>query len=152
MKESVQPPTLTNGDVRRAEASVRTWNGTVENTLETETSLLGFGKRQGQPVVVKVIKREGDEWHSGEIVQAFGGNGVVRVYEYVDGALLLERAMPGESLVNLAVSGRDDEATAILAAVIHRMAGRTPPPRCPTLHDWEKGFERYIASGDDRIT
>ena len=73
-------------------------------------------------------------WHSGEIVPAFGGNGGVRVFVR-GGALLLERAMPGESLVNLAVSGRDDEAATIMAAVIHRTAGRTPPPRCPTLHD-----------------
>jgi streptomycin 6-kinase len=136
---------------RRAEAIVCMWNVTVEDTSETATSFLFFGTRQRQPVVVKVIKHEGDEWYSGEVLQAFAGNGVVRVYEYVDGALLLERAMPGESLVRMATSGGENAATAIFAAVIHRMAGCTPPDRCPTLHDWAKGFERHIASGDVRI-
>jgi streptomycin 6-kinase len=129
----------------------RSWNVAVENTTETATSFLLFGTRHCEPVVVKVIKREGDEWHSGEILQAFRGNGVVRVYEYVDGALLLERATPGDSLVGMATAGRDGEATAILADVIRRMAGCTPPVRCPTLHDWAKGFERYMASGGDQI-
>jgi streptomycin 6-kinase len=101
--------------------------------------------------VLKVIKHKGDEWHSGEVVQAFGGNGVVRVYEYVEGAVLLERAVPGESLVSIAIDGRDGEATTILADVIQRMSGRTPPRRCPTVHDWAKGFDRYLASDDDQI-
>jgi hypothetical protein len=65
---------MTNDDVRRrAEAIVHTWNVTVTNTSETETSILVFGTRQRQPVVVKVIKQEGDEWHSGEFLQTFGG-------------------------------------------------------------------------------
>ena len=98
-----------------------------------------------------MVKREGDEWHSGEVVEAFAGNGVVRVYEYVEGAVLLERAMPGESLVRMAIEGSDEEATAILANVIGQMAGCTPPERCPTVHDWMKGFEQYVATGDDQI-
>jgi streptomycin 6-kinase len=143
---------MTNDNVRRrAESIVRLWNVTAENTSETETSFLAFGTREHQPVVVKVIKHEGDEWHSGEILQAFRGHGVVRVYECIDGAVLLERAVPGESLVDMAINGRDDEATAILADVIQRMGGCTPPSRCPTLQDWAKGFDRYIASGDCQI-
>lgn len=136
---------------RQADALVREWNVTVEKTSETDTSFLAFGTRGPQPVVLKVVKREGDEWHSGEVLQAFGGNGVVRVYEYVEGAVLLERAVPGESLVSMAIDGRDGEATTILADVIQRMSGCTPPRRCPTVHDWAKGFDRYLASDDDQI-
>jgi len=49
---------------------------------------------------------------------AFGGRGVVSVYEHVDGAALLERLSPGEPLAALALSGRDDEATDILATLL----------------------------------
>jgi streptomycin 6-kinase len=136
---------------RRVEALVGEWKVTVEGTSETESSFLAFGICRDQPVVLKVVKRHGDEWHSGEVLQAFGGNGVVRVYEYVEGAVLLERAVPGESLVRMAIDGRDDEATAVLADVIHRMSGCTPPSQCPTLQDWAKAFERYKQSGDDHI-
>lgn len=136
---------------QRVEALVADWNVTVEDTSETGTSFLVFGTWRDRPVVLKVIKGQGDEWHSGEVLQAFGGNGVVRVYEYVEGAVLLERALPGKSLVSMAIHGRDGEATMILADVIQRMSGCTPPRRCPTVHDWAKGFDCYLASDDDQI-
>jgi streptomycin 6-kinase len=136
---------------QRVEALVGEWNVTVQDTSETESSFLVFGTCRDQPVVLKVVKRPGDEWHSGEVLQAFGGNGVVRVYEYVEGAVLLERAIPAESLVSMAIDGRDGEANTILADVIQRMSGCTPPRRCPTVHDWAKGFDRYLASDDDQI-
>lgn len=85
------------------------------------------------------------------MLEAFRGNGVVRVHEHVEGALLLERLRPGDSLVAMAVEGRDEEATAILADVIQRMFGCEPPTGCATLHDWASGFQRYSASGDRRI-
>jgi streptomycin 6-kinase len=147
-----EPLATTSGQVQqRAKALARKWNVSVENTSETDTSFLLFGTRSLEPVVLKVIKHQGDEWHSGEIVQAFGGNGVVRVYEYVDGAVLLQRAVPGESLVSMAIHGRDGEATTILADVIQRMFGCAPPTRCPTVHDWAKGFDRYLTSDGDQI-
>jgi streptomycin 6-kinase len=130
---------------------VRRWNLTVEQTSETESSFLAFGTRGHQPVVLKVVKRQGDEWHSGEVLEAFKGNGAVRVYEHVEGALLLERAVPGESLVGMAIGGKDEDATAILADVIRQMSGCTPPKRCATVQDWAQGFERYVATGDQRI-
>lgn len=135
----------------RIDDLIRKWNLTVDETSETESSLLAFGTLGHQPVVLKVVKHEGDEWHAGEVLEAFGGNGVVRVYEYVEGAVLLERAAPGESLVSMTIDGRDEEATAILADVIQRMAGCTPPKRCATVQDWAKGFERYVATGDHQI-
>jgi len=135
----------------RIDDLIRKWSLTVEETSETDSSFLAFGTRGHQPVVLKVAKREGDEWHSGEVLEAFGGHGVVRVYEYVEGAVLLERAAPGESLVSMAIDGRDEDGTAILADVIQQMSGCTPPKRCATVHDWAKGFERYVATGDRQI-
>jgi streptomycin 6-kinase len=142
---------MSDGLKERVDALVREWNVTVQDTSETESSFLAFGTCNAQPVVLKVVNREGDEWHSGEVLQAFRGKGVVRVYEYVPGAVLLERAMPGDSLVSMAMCGRDDEATAILADVIQQMSGCIAPSRCPTVQDWGQGFERYLASRDERI-
>ena len=118
---------------------------------DTETSLLVFGRRGGEPVVLKVVKREGDEWRSGEIVHAFGGRGVVRVLEYEDGAALLERIVPGTNLVELTRGGHDDAATEAIAEVIAAMAPNAAPPWCPTVSDWAQSFTWYSDSGDAQI-
>jgi streptomycin 6-kinase len=135
----------------RFEDRVRDWCVVVNQTLETESSLIGFGTRGDQSVVLKVIRWPGDEWRSGEILDAFDGKGVVRVYEYVEGAVLLERLRPGNSLVGIALNGGDDEATEILADVIQKMSPRQLVKAPVTVEDWAKGFERYSASGDDQI-
>ena len=149
---------------------------TIEDTLETESSVIGFGTRdvdgsRKQDVVLKVVKQPGDEWHSGEVLAAFNGKGFVRVYEHTPGAVLLQRLRPGNSLVDLSLHGRDEEATDILAGVIQQMSSvesslssvelptserespnpRAPLQHCPTVHAWAKAFERYIATGDKQI-
>lgn len=147
------------------------WSVVVEDPFETESSVIAFGTRDSRDVVLKVVKQPGDEWCSGEILEAFDGHGVVRVINWTPGAVLTERLQPGNSLVDLSLDGRDEEATEILADVILRIStseasayaagisssasdltkqGRTLQ-HCPTVHDWAKGFERYIATGDDQI-
>jgi streptomycin 6-kinase len=119
---------------------------------ETESSVLIFGLRDDQPVVVKIVKHPGDEWLSGAVLQAFEGNGVIRVFDYFDGALLLERLNPGNSLVSMALTGNDAQATEILADVIGKMSPRESVVGLPTVHDWGLGFERYEASDNTQIS
>ena len=135
---------------KRFDERTRAWGVSVQHTFETDTSLVAFGRRGSQSVVLKVFK-QGDEWHAGQALDAFHGNGVVRVYEYVPGALLLERLSPGNSLARMAMDGRDAEATDILADLIQQMSGCQPPKGCATLEDWAKGFERYSATGDHQV-
>ena len=132
------------------------WRVAVEDAFETESSLIAYGQRASQPVVLKVVKRPGDEWRSGNVLSDFDGRGVARVHERIPGALLLERLTPGNSLVDLTLSGRDEEATAILASVMRAM---TPAPPAgsiassyPTVQDWGKAFAWYEATGDQRIS
>ena len=137
----------------------------VEDTFETETSVISFGTRDNRSVVLKVIKQPCDEWRSGEILEAFDGNGLVRVYEHAPGAVLVERLRPGNSLVEIALNGRDDEATDIFADVIHQMSSvelskssehespglRATLQHCPTVHDWARGFEHYLETEYEKI-
>jgi len=134
------------------------WGVAIEQTLETETSVIAFGSQHDRPVVLKVNKRANDEWRSGEILEAFNGNGSVRAYEYLPGAVLLERITPGSSLVEPAVNGSDEDATEILADVMARMrliegqqTSNIESHGVPTVHDWAKGFARYAASGNQQI-
>jgi streptomycin 6-kinase len=141
---------------KRVEERIRAWDVVVQDTLETPSSFLVFGERRGQPVVLKVVRRPGDEWRCGEVMAAFGGRGMARVYEYIDGAALMERVRPGTLLATLPLNGVDEEATAILADVIRRMA--TPHDHFDvrlssfvTAQAWGEGFRKYLASGDRQI-
>jgi streptomycin 6-kinase len=135
----------------RVEDRIRAWRVVVERGLETESSFVAFGRRDGQAVTLKVVKNHGDEWRSGEILEAFEGKGVVRVYEYAEGAMLLERVTPGHSLASMALEGRDDQATQILADVIKKMSPCTPVRPMPTVEGWAKAFERHGASENCQI-
>ena len=138
--------------MRQLQDKAEAWNVTIEGTRETPTSLLGFGVRAGKRVVLKITKHAGDESHSGEVLKAFGGDGAVRVYESETGAVLLERLEPGEQLVNLVKRGDDEEATRILAHVMKKLAHHQAPAECPTVTDWGRGFDRYLASGDRQLS
>ncbi|HKY26510.1 MAG TPA: aminoglycoside phosphotransferase family protein [Pyrinomonadaceae bacterium] len=108
----------------RLQQRAREWDVNVERTVETESSLVAFGERSSavQSVVLKIIKQPGDEWRAGEVLKAFDGRGVVRVYEHAPGAVLMERLSPGTPLVDLVLNGKDDEATDILAVVMQQMS------------------------------
>jgi len=83
---------------------------------------------------------------------------VVRVHEYTDGAMLLERLLPGNNLVETALNGHDEQATEIIGDVIQRMTeidaailSNAPTQRFPAIDDWAKGFARYLNMDDQRI-
>lgn len=138
--------------MRQLQAKAIEWNVRLEETRETPTSLLGFGVRDDVRVVLKMTKQHGDESHSGEVLQAYAGDGAVRVYECEVGAVLLECLEPGEQLVNVVKRGEDDLATAILAEVIAKLADHKAPGGCPTVADWGRGFDRYLQTGDEQIS
>ena len=137
--------------MRQLQATAEAWDVMIEEVQETPTSVLGFGVRAGRRVVLKITKHAGDESHSGEVLKAFAGNGAVTVYESETGAVLLERLEPGEQLVNLVKRGDEEEATKILAQVMKKLAHHQAPAECPTVADWGRGFDRYLASGDRQL-
>lgn len=138
--------------MERVEERVSEWAIVAEDMLETESSLIVQGRRDSLPVVLKVVRKPGDEWLSGEVLEAFDGRGMVRVYEHVAGAVLLEKLEPGTALADLSLKGQDAEATEILAEVIRQLSNpRESSKPFVTVEDWGKGFERYLASGDNHI-
>lgn len=136
----------------RLRAYAARWDvSTDEEILETASSLIAFGRRDDAPVALKIVKRAGDEWKSGEVVRAFGGRGMVRALEFDDGAMLLERLTPGHSLVEVVVRGDDDGAASILADVMRELLPDSAPEGTSTVEDWAGSFEKYRSSGDRQI-
>lgn len=135
----------------RIDELARRWDVTVDESCDTPSAVIGYGRRDACAVVLKVVKRPGDEWRSGEVLSALGGRGAARVHESTPGALLLERLDPGDSLVELVLNDRDEEATVILANVIAAMSPSRSVPACPTVQDWGNGFKQYVATGDGQI-
>ena len=127
------------------------WNVRIDNARETPTSLIGFGERHQTPVVIKISKQPGDEWHAGEVLLAFAGDGMVTVYESEPGEVLLERLDPGHDLVNMVRQGDDERAINILAKIMESTVRHCAPGGCPTVSDWAAGFDRYLESGDTQI-
>jgi len=127
------------------------WGVRVDELRETPSSVIAFGGRASEHVVLKVVKRAGDEWRCGEVLSAFASMGVVRVHEYTEGAVLMERLSPGSSLIPIVVRGRETDATTILAKVIAEMSPHVPPAQCPTIEAWGRGFQWYRENGGGSI-
>jgi streptomycin 6-kinase len=137
--------------LHRIHQHARDWNLIVDESFETDGSVISYVSRNGENLVLKLVKREGDEWNAGDVVSVFEGNGMVRVYEYTNGAMLLERLQPGTPLLIMALDGRDEEATDILAGVIKKMWTSEVPDGCRTNTASARGFERYLLSADKQI-
>jgi streptomycin 6-kinase len=140
---------VTDLDGRKRDLT-RRWRVSVERWIDTPCSAIAFGERDGQPVVLKVVKTEGDEWNSGAVVAAFEGRRVVRAIDHEPGAVLLERAVPGTSLVDVVRAGRDEEAIDVLAGMMTRTSGEAPPG-CATAEQWGCGFAKYRGFGNTQI-
>jgi len=127
------------------------WNLSIEETRETPSSQLIFGRWADRAVVLKTFKPHSDETNSADVIRSFDGKGMVRVIDRCEGALLLERLVPGTSLVDLALAGDDKSATGILAQVIETMDSPPPPSRCPSVEDWGRAFDRYLQGSNESI-
>ena len=132
------------------------WRVVVDDVFETEGSLIAYARRGAHAEVLKIVKQPGDEWHSGDVLDAFNGRGVVRAFEQVGGAILMERLSPGHSLVDLTLSDRDSEATTVIVGVIREMTSEpsviSSSSAYPTVEAWGKGFSRYTATRDQTIS
>jgi streptomycin 6-kinase len=105
--------------------------------LITPTSHLLPVRHNGKPAMLKVAT-EPEEQRGGRLMIWWNGDGAAAVLAHDDSALLLERATGNRSLIEMARSGQDDEATRIICAVaarLHAPRGTHPPHLIP-LAEW----------------
>jgi streptomycin 6-kinase len=104
-------------------------------------------RADGTPAVLKLgLPSAGHLVHQVEALRLFDGNGSVRLLEYdADrGAMLLERAEPGDAVASL-VPRDDERATAALIEAGLRLH-QPPPPGCelPHLSHESESFAGYL--------
>jgi streptomycin 6-kinase len=110
----------------------------------THSSVLLPALQHGVPVMLKLTP-EPDEIRGGHLLAWWKGQGAVRVLEQEEGALLMERPLGKQSLVEMSLQGRDEESIEILcsvAAELHAPNSRPLPP----LEPIEQLFEPLLAS------
>lgn len=128
------------------------WGVVVQDITSTPGSLVAFGMRADVPVVVKIARRQHDEWGAGAVISAFDGAGMVRALDHAPGAMLLERLIPGTELVTLVQGGRDDDAIRVMASVIDAMGKAHPEMEGhPAALDGAVSFDWYLSSGRDLL-
>jgi streptomycin 6-kinase len=124
------------------------WNLTLDGEpFETASSRLAFVTTGGRPAVLKIPKPASDEHGTARVFSHWGDRAAVRVLRHDDRALLMERALPGTTLVPLVVGGRDDEACHILSDVMLALHVK-PAPEGDWKRieaDWARGFARQRA-------
>ncbi len=70
--------------------------------------------------MLKIARRDKDR-RANEVMIWWKGDGAAKVLLHDDGALLMERAITGSSLIEMPKNGLDDEATRILCRVVGRL-------------------------------
>lgn len=111
--------------------------------FETPSSHLQYVRCNGVPAVLKIIKPESDEHRSAEILLHWGAP-AARVLAHEAGALVVERAMPGTTLAELFLTGKDDEATAIWCGIVQALHIKPAPKGWPDVRQRGRSFHHDI--------
>jgi streptomycin 6-kinase len=108
--------------------------------ITTHSSDLLPVRHEGVPAMLKIAREPEERW-GGLLMAWWEGDGAARVLAHEGDGLLLERAMGGTSLAEVARNGRDDEASRVICAVaakLHAPRGRPPPELLPLSRRFEE--------------
>ncbi len=123
------------------------WNLKVEGRPAAGNDIL-YVRRGVETLVLKGLDPVEDEWRMAAVLTHWGGAGAVKLIAEAPGAVLIERAMPGGELADLALAGDDDRATEAFCEVFAQL--NKPAPEAGgfrRIEDWGKGFARVRDRG-----
>jgi streptomycin 6-kinase len=131
----------------RINGYVKRWQLTPDGPgFETASSFLVPVLHRGRPAMLKMLKPASDERHAAALLDYFDGDGAVCVYEAEADAMVLERAVGTQSLMQLATSGDDEAAAGILADTVRRLhapRSRAAPAGLTPLRTWFGSLFRH---------
>ncbi|MDQ8023370.1 MAG: aminoglycoside phosphotransferase family protein [Moraxellaceae bacterium] len=117
---------------------LKRWQLTPDGApFSTRGSYLMPVRHAGQPAMLKVAL-DAEEQNGARLMHWWEGDGAARVLAHADNVLLMERATGEGSLFDMALDGRDDEASRILCATVARLHAprERPPPELLPLEQW----------------
>lgn len=135
----------------RLDGLLKAWRVVTDGSLRVSpTALVAFGDSDGRAVVVKLARGD-DERRAAAALCHYAGHGAVRLLAAREGALLLERAVPGVPLSARVHDGCDDDATVILCDVIAALHRPAPPQEgFPGVAAWGSALDAE-PSADRRL-
>ncbi|MBO0860121.1 MAG: 3'-kinase [Chloracidobacterium sp.] len=101
----------------------------------------------GAPAMLKIALEE-EERRGAALMVWWNGEGAARVLAHDHDALLMERAIGADSLVEMARNGHDDQASRILcevAAKLHAPKDYPPPSTLMPLSHWFEALDRAVS-------
>lgn len=125
-------------DFFRAEAHrcLGLWGCRADGEIHfTHSSLLWPVVRRGQAFMLKIVDPNDDEANSAEVLRYFSGARIVGIAEQEKNIQLLERLVAGagiQPLAEMALAGKDDQATETISEVIrslHSISLANPAPK-----------------------
>jgi streptomycin 6-kinase len=128
------------------------WQLTLdEPPFVTSTGLVAKVNGAGHSYILK-IAAEGSDEKTALILAHYDGYGAVKVIKSDRHAILLERAIPGTSLRELALRGEDEKATHILCDVIQKLhTNEEAIESLPSIEDLGESFDIYLLSHEKQI-
>src|SRR5262245_26962606 len=109
-------------------------------SIITHSSRLLPVRRGATPAMLKIAV-EAEERRGAALMVWWNGEGAARVLAHDGAALLMERAIGENSLVEMARNGRDDQASRILCEVAARLHAPKDCPPPSTLVHLSRWFE-----------
>ncbi len=133
---------------------VERWQLTVGPVLPgaTHALVLDCRRADGTPVVLKLPFLDDENRAEADALRLYDGNGAVRLLEHDEakGALLLERLVPGTSLLDLSDRGR---ALDLACSLLRRLRRQVPRDhRFPRLRDLAAAWATDIADRKDQVS
>ena len=128
---------LPPGLAARAEALARDWDLTVTSTEETPTSFLAFATRNDDPVVLKILRRRETSGAPPPFSRPSRATAWYGCSITGRGGTVWSGSAREHALADLALDGRDAEATEVLADVVRDMGEvEAVINDIPTVEDW----------------
>lgn len=105
--------------------------------LRTPSSTLAPVRRDGTPAMLK-IAHAAEEQIGNDLMVWWNGRGAAPILAHDDHALLMERALGGQSLERMATQGQDEQASRLLCAALARLhePHAAPLPKLTPLQSW----------------
>jgi streptomycin 6-kinase len=123
------------------------WSFEPDGPIWGNYSVVLPGQANGEPACLKLVPPSDISRRELAVQRSFDGRSAARVVAFDSdrGAMLMERAIPGDELTRLYKQGRDDEATSIACAVMRQL------PKEPAKADSGIETAEERAAGLDKL-